>query len=310
VKLFNPRGADLAIVHRFRPAPYGGSNQFLTALRNELRARGLRVSDGAIGRGTRACLLHSYLVDADAFRRDLRPGLRIVHRVDGPIALYRGLDDGSDRRIVEINHSLADATVFQSQYSLEAHHELGLELRNPVVISNAPDPGVFHPPATAEREPLKGRRLRLVATSWSDNPRKGGETIAQLARTLDHERFELTFVGRPGVELEGATVVPPVSSAALADILRSQDAYVMASRNEACSNALLEALASGLPALYVRSGSNAELVGDAGLGFDDAEELPGLLERLPAELESFHAAIRVPRLGDVTDRYLDVLGLR
>ena len=308
MKFFSPRGADLAIVHRFRPAPYGGSNQFLTALRNELQARGLRVSDGAIGRGTRACLLHSYLVDADALRRELRPGLRIVHRVDGPISLYRGLDDGSDGRIVEINHSLADATVFQSRYSLEAHRELGLELRNPMVISNAPDPQIFNPPD--KREPLEGRRLRLVATSWSDNPRKGGETIAQLAGILDHDRFELTFVGRPSVELEGATVVPPAPSKALADILRSQDAYVMASRNEACSNALLEALASGLPALYVRSGSNAELVGDAGLGFDDVEELPGLLERLPAELEGLRAAIRVPRLSDVADRYLDVLGLQ
>lgn len=308
MKLFSPRGADLAIVHRFRPAPYGGSNQFLTALRNELKTRGLRVSDGSIGRATRACLLHSYLVDADAFRRELRPGLRVVHRVDGPIALYRGLDDGSDGKIVEINEALADATIFQSQYSLEAHRELGLELRNPVVISNAPDPQIFSPPD--EREPVEGRRLRLVATSWSDNPRKGGETIAQLARTLDRERFELTFVGRPGVELEGATVVPPAPSKDLADILRSQDAYVMASRNEACSNALLEALASGLPALYVRSGSNAELVGDAGLGFDDAKELPDLLERLASEIDRLRAAILVPRLEDVADRYLDVLGLR
>jgi glycosyltransferase involved in cell wall biosynthesis len=299
---------DLAILHRFRSPPYGGSNQFLTALRGELRVRGLRVSDGVIGRRTRACLLHSYLVDVDKLRPRLHPSLRIVHRVDGPIALYRGVDDGSDHRIVEINRALAEATVFQSQYSLDAHREAGLDLRDPVVISNAVDPRIFHPPPY--REPAAGRRLRLIATSWSDNPRKGAGTIGRLARVLDPDRFELTFVGRTAVELEGATVVPAVPSRTLADLLRANDAYVMPSRHEACSNALLEALSCGLPALYVRSGSNPELVGAAGWAFDGDDELPSLLDRVPEELEDRRARIRVTSLSEVADRYVDVLGLR
>jgi glycosyltransferase involved in cell wall biosynthesis len=299
---------DLAILHRFRSPPYGGSNQFLMALRGELRARGLRVSDGRIGRKTRACLLHSYLVDLDDLQPRLHPGLRIVHRVDGPIALYRGVDDGSDRRIVEINRALAEATVFQSRYSRDAHREAGLDLRDPVVISNAVDPRIFHPPP--DRALLAGRRLRLIATSWSDNPRKGAGTIGRLARALDPDRFELTFVGRTGVELEGATVVPALPSRPLADLLRSHDAYVMPSRHEACSNALLEALACGLPALYVRSGSNPELAGAAGWAFDDDDELLSLLDRLPEELEDRRGRIRVPSLSETADRYLDVLGLR
>ena len=55
----------------------------------------------------------------------------MVHRVDGPIGVYRGFDDGTDVRIVEINRELADATIFQSRYSLDKHRELGLELRRP-----------------------------------------------------------------------------------------------------------------------------------------------------------------------------------
>ena len=39
--------------------------------------------------------------------------------------------------------------------------------------------------------------MRLVASSWSDNPRKGAETLAWLDRNLDPDRFELTFAGRP-----------------------------------------------------------------------------------------------------------------
>jgi glycosyltransferase involved in cell wall biosynthesis len=296
---------DVAIEHRFRPPPYGGSNQFLTALRGDLRRRGLRVSDGSIGPHTRACLLHSYLADVDELRSALPDGCRVVHRVDGPIGLYRGRDDGADRKIVEINAALADATIFQSHWSLEAHLELGLELNDPVVIPNAVDPEIFFPPGERPPQP----RLRVIATSWSDNPRKGAGTFAALALTADPQRYELTFAGRSQVPLDGVRQVGPLPSHELADELRAHDIYVAASVNEPCSNALLEALACGLPVLYRRSGSHGELVGEGGLGFDEDEEAVAQLDRLAAELDERRAAIRVPLLVDVADRYLRVLGL-
>jgi glycosyltransferase involved in cell wall biosynthesis len=70
---------------------------------------------------------------------------------------------------------------------------------------------------------------------------------------------------------------------------------------------LLEALACGLPAAYLRSGGHPELVGDAGIGFDDAVELPDVFVRLRAELDERRAAIRTPVLARVADRYLEVL---
>ncbi len=97
-----------------------------------------------ISGGTPVCLFNSFNFDDRRLRRFARHGCRMVHRVDGPIGVYRGFDDGTDRHIFELNSELADATVFQSRYSLEKHRELGLELREPVVISNAPDPAVFN----------------------------------------------------------------------------------------------------------------------------------------------------------------------
>jgi hypothetical protein len=70
---------------------------------------------------------------------------------------------------------------------------------------------------------------------------------------------------------------------------------------------LLEGLACGLPAAFLRSGGHPELVGQAGFGFDDAEELPDVFAQLAAELDLRRAAIRVPALADVADRYLEVL---
>ncbi len=231
----------------------------------------------------------------------------MVHRVDGPIGVYRGFDDGTDRRIAALNDALAGATVFQSRYSLEKHMELGFELRNPVVIPNAVDPAIFHPPES--REPPGGRKVRLVAASWSDNRRKGVETLEWLDSNLDWERYEMSFVGGAPLPLERINAVGPVASAEVAKLFRSHDVYVAASRDDPCSNALGEALACGLPAAYLESGGHPELVGEGGLPFHADEELPQVLDRLVQEIDMRRKAIFVPAISDVADRYLEVLGL-
>jgi glycosyltransferase involved in cell wall biosynthesis len=297
-------GADVSIFHEFHAPPYGGGNQFLLALARELRRRGLTLEANRISGSTPACLYNSFNFDFARLRRFTRVGVRMVHRVDGPIGVYRGFDDGTDERVVEVNR-MADATIVQSRFSLDKHRELGLELRDPVVIPNAVDPAIFHPPEA--REPREDRSLRVIATSWSDNPRKGLDTLTWLDRNLDFDAFEVTFAGRARTSFRRIRVIGPLASEPLADVLRSHDVYLAPSRDDPCSNALLEALACGLPAAFLRSGGHPELVGDAGIGFDDAEELPGVLAHLGDELEERRAALRVPALSDVADRYLEVL---
>jgi glycosyltransferase involved in cell wall biosynthesis len=297
--------ADVAVFNEFRPPPYGGGNQFLLALVGELERRGVDVEVNRLSGATPACLFNSFTFDFARLRRFAREGARMVHRVDGPIGVYRGFDDGTDRRIRRINDELADATIFQSHWSLQRHRELGLDLRAPVVVHNAVDPAIFHEPA--EREPLDGRPLRVVATSWSDNPRKGADVLDWLDRHYDSRRLALTFVGNTQSSFDRIRLVPAVDSLRVAEILRANDVYLAPSRDDPCSNALLEALACRLPAAYLRSGGHPELVGEAGIGFDDPEELPALFERLREELDARRAAIRVPALPEVADRYLEVL---
>jgi glycosyltransferase involved in cell wall biosynthesis len=85
------------------------------------------------------------------------------------------------------------------------------------------------------------------------------------------------------------------------------DGYVAASVEDPCSNALLEALACGLPALFRRSGGHPELVGEGGVGFDGPEDVAVALDRLGAELDERRAAIVVPSLVEAADAYLEVL---
>jgi glycosyltransferase involved in cell wall biosynthesis len=297
-------GADLAVFHEFHAPPYGGGNQFLLALLGELRRRGLEVEVDRLSGATPACLFNSFNFDFKRLRRFAREGVQMVHRVDGPVGVYRGFDDGTDKRIARINR-LADATVFQSRYSLDKHRELGLVLRNPVVIRNSVDRSIFHPPSA--REPLDGRPLRVIATSWSDNPRKGADILGWLDANLVPDRLEVTFAGRTQQAFKRIRVVGPLASGPLAELLRAHDVYLAPSRDDPCSNALLEGLACGLPAAFLRSGGHPELVGEAGIGFDEPEELPAVLQRLRDELEERRAAITVPALAEVADRYLEVV---
>ena len=42
----------------------------------------------------------------------------------------------------------------------------------------------------------RNRKVRLISTSWSDNPRKARATYEWIDRHLDWSRYEYSFVGR------------------------------------------------------------------------------------------------------------------
>lgn len=300
-----PIQADVSIFFNFVPPPYGGGNQFLRALWTEWLRGGLRLENNHISSTTRACLYNSFNVDPYRLRRRVRTGCRMVHRVDGPVGAYRGTEDTIDRDVWALNQEFAAATIFQSAYSLRAHTALGLTFTDPYVIPNAVDPSIFWPHAQHGCE--VSRKIRLISTSWSDNPKKGADTYRWLDDHLDWDRYDYTFVGRSSVAFRHIRYVPPVDSTQLADLLRAHDIYVTASWHDPCSNALLEALSCGLPAVYRDSGGHAELVGQAGLAFTEHDEIPAQIARVVNDYGRYRAQIQVPTIGAVADRYLQVM---
>ena len=298
---------DISIFHEFHRPPYGGGNQFLLALQKEFQGKGYKVEHNTISPSSRACLYNSFNFDFDLLRRLKRADCRMVHRVDGPVTVYRGREDGTDRRIWEINRELADATIFQSNYSMKKHLELGLEFNRPLVIMNAVDGRIFN--RIGREEFSAQRKIRLVSSSWSTNPNKGAEIYRWLDDNLDFNRFEYTFCGRIDIPLHNIRLIPAIPSKELASYLKMQDVYITASKHDPCSNALLEALACGLPAIFLNSGGHPEIVGQGGLTFENAEEIPALLERLLQGYAQFQEAIRVPSIADTAQNYLEVMGL-
>lgn len=293
---------DLSIFHEFAPPPTGGGHQFLRALWIESELRGLKIENNSISKTTRACLLNSFNFDKERLIRLFKKNTLFVHRVDGPVDIYRGNFSGVDNQIEAINQEFADKTIFQSEYSLNKHLELGLSFKKPVVIPNAVNHQIFN---SFDRINFStNRKIRIIATSWSDNINKGAPVYTWLDEHLDWKNFEFIFVGRSPVKFKNIKIVPPITSIELAKYLQQSDIYITASRNDPCSNSLTEALACGTPAIYLQSGGHPEIVKEAGLGFSEPEEVPHLLEKLISEYSVFQKKINIPTIETVTTQYL------
>lgn len=297
----------IGMFHTFRRPPYGGSNQFFLALKKELSRRKYLVRPNCIKRNTKGAIVNAFAFDNKLLRKLRNDGCRIIHRVVGPVSIYRGTDDRTaDIYQWEMNREFADATVFQSQYSYNAYTKIEFQFKSPVVIMNAVDPDVFHP---GEKRKLSRGKIRLITTSWSDNLNKGADTYKWLDENLDWERYEFIFVGRISSEFKNIRVIPPVHPKKLAALLRDSDIYITASLYDTCSNALIEALACKLPAIFAISGGNGEIAKRGGFGFHEKDEIPALLDRLIDEYEDRQRMISIPSLAKVADRYLSTMGL-
>lgn len=302
-------GPEICLFHEFHKPPYGGGNTFLIALEKELKKQGRSVGRNKVGENTKVILFNSFNFKFDDLKRiveNFHP--LMVHRVDGPISVYRDTDKEIDEQIWKLNHELADVTIFQSQYSQDKHEEMDLNFKNPHIISNASDPEIFHSRGRVS-PPTPGRKVRLIATSWSDNPKKGGSTLAWLDENLDHEQYDLTFVGRTKAEFKNAHIIPPLPSDKLAEILRQQDIYIAASENDPCSNALIEALSCGLPAVYLDSGGHPELVGNSGVSFHNTDDLLKSVDQVTRNYTYFQERIKVEKLSSVAQKYLEAFSL-
>lgn len=294
----------ITVYFKFHKGPWGGGNQFLLALSKELKKRGYFVSNSMLLPES-IILFNSFHVDVQKIK-SMRSKL-LVHRIDGPTFLIRGKDKELDDRVFSVNNSFADISVFQSSWSLFETLRLGYAPVNPVLISNASDPSVFH------RESKIGfaqnRKIRLISSSWSDNPRKGGAIYKWLDENLDWTKYEYTFVGRVSEKLDHIKVIEPVPSDKLATLLNCHDIFITASDNDPCSNSVVEALSCGLPTIYYDRGGHSELVGWGGLGFDNQEEIPTLLNTVEKNYSGFQNLIHVNSIRDVSASYERVFNL-
>ncbi len=308
VRSSSPR-LHVSMVYEFHKPPYGGGNQFFLALREALKRLGVRVSENRFASDVDAYLLNSNWFPVERFTDFAdRRSLAVVHRIDGPTELVRGNGDHRpDIECFDLNKRFATRTVMQSVWSYVATIARGYAPKNPTIIENGVDPRYFYKRGSAGRS--KQGRFRLIASSWSDNLRKGADIYHWMDANLDWSRYSMTFVGRVRGEFKHIEKLPPLDSVRLGALLREHDIYVTASACDPCSNALIEGLSSGLPALFLHDGGHPELTGWGGVGFDAVTEMPAKLEELTTNYAALSRLITAPRIDEIAARYRSVLEL-
>lgn len=290
------------ILFDFKEGPYGGANQFLKALRNFLLSKNSYTDEPF---DSDILLLNSFDSRNLEFyslikKIALRKRIAVIHRIAGPIQIARGIDKGLDKQIYEVNELFADGNIFQSEWSKYENKRLGLKAKSfEKVIINAPDSSIFYPSTSK----VETNKLKLILTSWSNNPLKGGDVIDYLIKNLNFEKYELTLVGNYRNANKNLRVIPKCDSKSLSNILREHDIYIFPSYIEACSNALIEALHCGLPAVARNSSSNPEIIGKGGELFNDNSELLQAIEKVAANLDFYRNSISLPEINEVGEKY-------
>ena len=288
------------ILYDIRSGPWGGGNQFLLALRRHLESQ----SNYAETPEEADVLLfdshHDIIKVAQAKRRF--PNTPFIHRIGGPMRLYNRMSDRRDFVVNVANRLIADGTVFQSDWSREKNLSLGL-VPSPfeTIITNAPNPKIFYDDG---KTPFSSRgKVRLIAASWSNNKNKGFDVYRWLDENLDFSRYEMVFVGNSPVRFRNIRQVSPMKPEGIAKELKKNDIYITASKVEACSNALVEALHCGLIALAIYNTSHEESIGGRGEIFKNPEDIPGLMEKIVTNKHKYLAQPFPPSIKEVGSKY-------
>tara|TARA_R100001082_G_scaffold104283_1_gene75544 strand:+ start:1002 stop:1922 length:921 start_codon:yes stop_codon:yes gene_type:complete len=289
------------ILYQIKDEPFGGGNQFLRALKNELMFYGESYTED-ISEADVVLFNSHHEYEKVVQCRQLYPDKTFIHRVDGPMRLYNTMDDQRDLIVNHLSENVADAVVFQSMWSRQANFKLGMKFHKKFncVIGNACNSSVFRRPDTFN----KNQKTSIIATSWSDNIKKGFETYEYLDKNLDFDKYDFYFAGRSPIEFKNINMLGSLTTRQIAQKLRECNIYLTASENDPCSNSLIEALTSGLPCLALNSGGHPEILKEGGVLFDTKEELPEKIDHLSNNLEEYREKISVEPIEQIVDKYV------
>ncbi len=306
-----------------RQGPYGGANSFLRALTAELGRHGAAFTTDPLAPADVA-LVNALTegMNLERVRALAERGVPIVHRKTG----FRGRGspdlrtevDGvvvGDRLQIEFTPYVRH-TIFQSHYSRDVFVASGFEGPHSV-ISNGVDETQFNTTVMHRwRRPTprtywsRGTPVRVVISTWSTDDSKGFPAYRAVDSAAAGRRdLRVTLVGRVphGTRFRAIHTARARPPRELAALLKRQHVVLQLTEHESCSNALIEGINCGLPAVYLDSGANAEVAENYGVRWAGA--LDEALERLLPAYEELVARARDNpyRITNVAPRYLTVL---
>jgi len=257
----------------------GGGNSFLSRLKREFDSLG----NTAYAKDADVILYNSHhnIKNVKLLMKEFR-SKKFVHRVDGPMRLYNSRDDKRDDKVRLANDG-SSGTIFQTEWSKKQNKSMYPELRYSVsaVIQNGCD---------------SVSRTKLF--------NKGFSFYQYLDENLDFDVYDFLFIGNSPVKFKNITMCGVKQYTEVSDILKKADLFITASKNDPCSNSLIEALATGLPCVARNSGGHPEILKGGGCMFIGVNDMVKSIEGVYQNRAYYEAGINVLNMNDVANRYL------
>ena len=286
--------------YKFINSGWGGGNQFLKALHKTLDKQNY-ISNDVNKANIIFFNAHQDIGNIIRLKREL-PDKIFVQRMDGLYKLYNHKGDNRQDVSIRANEQIANATVFQNHWSRNEYLKYGLKDIKPyAVIGNAPDKDIFHTNYIKKKSSI----TRLVCTSWSINKNKGFHYYKYLDDNLDFNKYSFTYIGKdPRIQFKNIKKIGPFDSPNLAKQLRKYDIFITGSKYECCSNSLLEALSSGLPAVGLDSGGTPEIIKDAGELFSSEDDIINSIDKVSNDINTYSSRINIRNINEITTEYI------
>lgn len=268
----------------------GGMVSFRARFTRELERRGFTVHHD-LSRPAAAVLIIGGTRNLVGLWQAKRRGTRLVQRLDGMNWLHRKLATGwrhylrseyGNFILRTIRARMAHHVVYQSEFSRRWWEQSqGITSVTASVVYNGVNLETFSPGGEGER-PSGGWRILMVEGSLMGGYEQGlfvaRQLMEDLAVRLPEQPGELAVVGKVPQEIRQRLEthqtlnsnfqirwIGQVPSERIPEIDRSAHLLYSSDVNAACPNAVIEALACGLPVLAYDTGALPEMViGDAG----------------------------------------------
>ena len=221
----------------------GGGNSFLHRLRKLLKYKNYLVPFYK----SKVVIYNSHhKLISTLFLKLFFPKKYFIHRVDGPISLYSGKSDKRDKLVVLIN-KISDFTIFQSDYS---YYEQNKTIKNNFFK-------IIHNGTHVKRKNKKlNTKIKIILSSWSPNLNKGFEIFKFLDENIDQSKFEIDFYGNCPIKFNHIKLKGSISFKDLENQIQNYDLAIIASKNDPCSNFLIECINCDLDILALNSGGH------------------------------------------------------
>ncbi len=213
-----------------------------------------------------------------ALARLRRRGTPVVHNQNGTFypAWFGGDWRAENQRMARAYHA-ADHVFFQSEYCRRATElHLGKRDGSSEVLHNAVDTSRFTPteeecPEGPTRFLLTGRfgrhhqyRLETAIDGLHAARQAGLDACLTLAGQFDLETVRDIHERIARLQLQKwVQVAGPFTQSQAPDVYRAADVFLLTTHQDACPNAVLEAMACGLPVLHTGNGGVPELVDES-----------------------------------------------